>query len=111
MKSNLELNSRSGIQCPVQASEEPYDKGKRKHLDAGSDKHGDCWIYTVLEYLNTRKGGVPVPDNFIISIILIISGSCLILANPNRKRFGSIWRRLPVQITNMLGPMLRSKVP
>lgn len=57
MKSNLELNSRSGIQCPVQASEEPYDKGKRKHLDAGSDKHGDCWIYTVLEYLIQGKVG------------------------------------------------------
>ena len=32
-------------------------------------------------------------------------------SNPNRKKFGSIWRRLPVQITDMMGPMLRGKVP
>ena len=31
--------------------------------------------------------------------------------NPNREKFSKVWRRLPVPITNKLGPVLRSKIP
>jgi FemAB-related protein (PEP-CTERM system-associated) len=31
--------------------------------------------------------------------------------NPNREKFSKVWKRLPVQITNKLGPVLRRKIP
>jgi len=31
--------------------------------------------------------------------------------NPDREKFSKVWKKLPVEIANKLGPMLRSKIP